>query len=433
MSGATSQRPAACARVKAMIESYFPALWLPLEAVLATMLAMVPDDVVNPPTCILVGPSSSAKTTVLDLVGEIEDVTYRSDKFSPKAFVSHAANVKRAELEKIDLLPRLKHKTLVTPELAPLFRGNEDGLTETFAILTAVLDGHGYTSDSGTQGQRGYTGDDYVFAWLGATTPLSTHVWKVMAQLGSRLFFYAMPENTATEEELVEALTGPVAYRKKVGCCHALVCALLKARLAELRGGVRTVAWNRSADPPGVVKAISRWATLLAKLRGVVSVTQEHARDGEEFVSYSPPNVEAPHRAAAVLYNLARGRALLWGRQQLAGEDVALVKHVALSSAPAERGILLRALLETPAGLTTAAATATLKVTAPTARKFMRTLALLDIAELAGDDESGHRLTLARGWGWCREPVGDTEPFGFQGVGGESETEVCEPQEEVPL
>jgi len=134
---------------------------------LTTILALVPADVVNPPTCIFVGPSSSAKTTVLDMVGEIDGVTYRSDKFTPQALVSHAANVKRADLEKVDLLPRLKHRTLVTPELAPLFRGNEDALTDTFAILTAVLDGHGYTSDSGTQGRRGYTGDEYLFAWLG--------------------------------------------------------------------------------------------------------------------------------------------------------------------------------------------------------------------------------------------------------------------------
>ena len=69
-------------------------------------------------------------------------------------------------------------------------------------MLTTVLDGHGYIADSGTQGRRGYTGD-YQFAWLGATTPLPPHVWKITAALGSRLFFYEIPEMAATEEALV--------------------------------------------------------------------------------------------------------------------------------------------------------------------------------------------------------------------------------------
>jgi hypothetical protein len=58
---------------------------------------------------------------------------------------------------------------------------------------------------------------------------------------------------------------------------------------------------------------------------------------------------------------------------------MALVKHVVLSSAPVERGALVRALFDSPAGLTTSAVGDLLKVSAPTARKFMRTLALLDI------------------------------------------------------
>jgi hypothetical protein len=51
--------------------------------------------------------SSDDKTSIL------EDQIYRSDKFTPKAFVSHAANKKKGELEKNDLLPKLKNKVLV--------------------------------------------------------------------------------------------------------------------------------------------------------------------------------------------------------------------------------------------------------------------------------------------------------------------------------
>src|SRR5262249_15386060 len=45
---------------------------------------------------------------------------YRCDKFTPKSFVSHAANVSGARLKGVDLLPKLADKTLVTKELSPI-------------------------------------------------------------------------------------------------------------------------------------------------------------------------------------------------------------------------------------------------------------------------------------------------------------------------
>ena len=53
---------------------------------------------------------------------------YRSDRFTPRAFVTHAANVRAEQLAKMDLLPKLKNKVLVTKELAPIFRGREEEL-----------------------------------------------------------------------------------------------------------------------------------------------------------------------------------------------------------------------------------------------------------------------------------------------------------------
>ena len=105
----------------------------------------------------------------------MDGITYRSDRFTPRSLVSSAANVGRERLEQVDLLPRIRHRALITPELATIFRGNDDALVDNFAILTALLDGEGLIADSGTHGQRGYTGD-YLFVWVGATTPLPTNV-----------------------------------------------------------------------------------------------------------------------------------------------------------------------------------------------------------------------------------------------------------------
>jgi hypothetical protein len=407
------------AALRATIESAFPGLWGPTEAAISTVLAMVPQDVANCPTLILTGPASSSKTTVLEFLGEIPGVTYRSDKFTPRAFVSHVANVKREQLEQIDLLPRMKHRVLITPELAPTFRQRDDALRECIAILTAVLDGRGYTSDSGTQGRRGYTGD-YLFGWLGATTPLPAVVWDVMAQLGSRLLFYAMPDVEVGADQLDQALIG-TPYRDSVETCRLAVGKFILARLRAL-GGVRGISWDPTEDPEAVRRRIGLLARLLARLRSAVPRDE----DGSATVAlydetYRPPDAEIPFRAQATLYNLARGRALLDNRTRLAPEDLPLVVNVVLSSMPDARAKVIRALIREGGALTTRRAAAALGQTLPTARRRMMEMAGLGVATLTGGDANGQTLTLRPEWRWCL----DLRAWGMaRAEGGESETDL---------
>jgi hypothetical protein len=122
-------------------------------SVCATLLL---EENTNPIALILVGGPSSSKTTVADLFAD-HKVAYVSDNFTPASFVSHAANVTSKNLEKVDLLPRIKHKLLVTPELAPIFRGKDDELASRFSTITRVLDGHGLMTDSGEPTVSGAT------------------------------------------------------------------------------------------------------------------------------------------------------------------------------------------------------------------------------------------------------------------------------------
>jgi hypothetical protein len=114
----------------------------------------------------------------LDEQGGLNEHIYRCDKFTPKAFVTHATNVPREKLAEIDLLPQIKNKVLVTREYAPMFRGRDDDLTDIFTILIPVLDGKGFASNSGAQGRRGYQ-TDIVFNW-----PRSRH--RIGARFGCR-------------------------------------------------------------------------------------------------------------------------------------------------------------------------------------------------------------------------------------------------------
>jgi hypothetical protein len=154
----TSPQPALdVAKVRAVIKEHFPGLWPAVEAGLAACATLLLADNANPTALIYVGAAGSGKTTVASLFAD-HDRSYRSDNFTPASFVSQAANRSGKDLAKVDLLPRIKHKVLVTPELAPMFRGKQDELATRFAIVTRVLDGQGLLTDSGTHGQRGYRG-----------------------------------------------------------------------------------------------------------------------------------------------------------------------------------------------------------------------------------------------------------------------------------
>lgn len=80
------------AEVRAVIEEHFPGLWPAVDAGLSTAATLLLEANANPMALVYVGGPSSSKTTVADMfVGHV--LCYRSDKFTPAAFVSHAAFV----------------------------------------------------------------------------------------------------------------------------------------------------------------------------------------------------------------------------------------------------------------------------------------------------------------------------------------------------
>jgi hypothetical protein len=152
--------------VRSTVEEHFPRLWPAVDVGLATCATLLLADNTNPVAVIYEGPPASSKTTVADMFAGHPSATVRTTS-TPAAFVSHATNQRRESLAKVDLLPRIRHKVLVTPELATIFRGKDDDLVNQFKIITRVLDGQGLVTDSGAQGRRGYEGDYFVrVAWL---------------------------------------------------------------------------------------------------------------------------------------------------------------------------------------------------------------------------------------------------------------------------
>lgn len=383
--------------LKQLVTEHFPSCVEGVVAGLSASATLLLDDITNCTALIYVGPASAGKTTIAEMFTDAKvdgrDLVYVSDDFTAAAFVSGAAQKTADELKQIDLLPRIKHRVLVTPELAPVFRGKEVELIGKFSTITRVLDGNGLRRDSGTHGGRGYRGD-YTFAWLGCTTPFDRTVWKVMAQLGSRLFFLILETDGSDDEQsLMAELAGPSDYRFRHATCKAAVSTFL-GDLFMRNGGVRGVKWDRSMDDPKARQWIVKCGVLLAQTRGLRS----------EAETEEPVSIESPKRATQIIYNLARGHALVHGRRALTMEDVPLVARIAASSMPTERSRVFRALAMDVSGvLNTGQVREALKVkTDDTARSVMEDLEQIGIVDYQkGTSGKPGSIRFNEKWGWC--------------------------------
>ncbi len=363
---------------QAVIKANFPDLLFSAEICLSIISQILITDITNPFALVLVDVPSAGKTITLNFFAEIDQLTYATDKFTPAAFVSNAANISKERLRQVDLLPRIKNRALIVRDLATIFSKRDDDLNELLGILTRVLDGEGLSTESGVHGARHYTGD-YLLMLLAASTPIPHKVWKMMGSLGSRLFFLNMNSKDTTDDELADQL-GSTTYKDKELACREVTKRFLQTLWSQHPLGM---TWDGGQDDRDQKLVIARCAQLLARLRGVVSVYNEKGEDGENY-SYTTPIVEKPTRINRLLYNLCRSHAVVCGRTHLTNDDIRYAIEIAIDSAPTTRTKILRRLLEV-GELSTKQVEALLDCTKPTASKEMKTLTVLGVGTFIKD------------------------------------------------
>ncbi len=358
----------------ATVQRHYPQLAATVRVCLAVCAAMALAHRKKPLSLILETPSGYGKTTAIVWLFPIpglgtEAYFYRSDNFTPKAFVSHASNTTKA-LKDIDMLPRITNKVLLTKELAPIFRGREQELQDKFSILIGVLDGIGLVSDTGMQGQRGYS-EQCVFNWIGATTPIPRSTHRLMSQLGTRLLFWEVPVKQPTEAELLTFAACDDADMRDDECRRLANEFVADFYTRHPVGSVEPESIRFSAE---LLKRLVRWARFL--VRGRASVNYEDDK------SWKPTSVgvpEGPWKVIKYFKELARASALLEDRTEVGDSDLELVAHVALSSIPGHLRPMIGALSQSGC-LTTAQCKDACAVSSPTARNYMAELVLLGLA-----------------------------------------------------
>lgn len=377
-----------------IIKANFPSLFFAAEVSMSILAQLLILDITNPFGLVLVDRPSAGKTIAINFFDDIEDITYSTDKFSPASFVSNSANVSKSKLKEIDLLPRIRYKMLLVRDFATIFSKREEDLKDLLGTLTRVFDGEGLSTDSGTHGQRKYTGE-YLFMMLAATTPIPPRVWKIMGSLGARLFFINLNSVDKSEEELAQQLTD-LSYKEKETIARQITKQFVFSLWNQYPEGIK---WDKTKDEKKYRLIISRCASLLAKLRGVVQIWKDGQNDTE--FQYQIPVIERADRINQLFYNLVRGHALIAGRDYINNDDLRLIVELAIDSAPTTRSKLLRTIIRRNGSMKTNEVEKLLDCSKPTAIKEMKTLEFLGLCkndDLVGESEFTIKLNDKFTW-----------------------------------
>lgn len=316
---------------KKIIEDNFPSLWQAVNLCLSIITINKLKKWTDPVNVNLVGPPSSQKTTALSFFYNIDELIYKSDNFTPKSFVSHATTIKKEELEEVDLLPKIKDKCFVAPELAPLFGKRKEDLTELIGILTRVFDGEGLETDSGSHGHRGYTGE-YLFTMLGATTPLPKTAWNIMAKMGSRMFFFSVYDEVMGDDELCNIVYNSKSYGDKLKVCKEATKRMIYTLFQD--GKKRNLEWDDTKNDKGAALIIIKCAKMLTRLRAAIQIWED---DYTNTVVYESPQIEHPMRIINIFKNIAKGHAITEGRNSITMDDVWMLPIITASTMPEDR------------------------------------------------------------------------------------------------
>ncbi|MFZ0328862.1 MAG: hypothetical protein WBP64_21150 [Nitrososphaeraceae archaeon] len=441
-------------KLRQVVQDNIPDLWVGLEFELSCLRILNIHGCTLPIIAIILGRAAGGKTQVISLLRQWP-YAYYTDTHSAKSWITHTTSVKEPEdLEKIDMLPRVKNKIFCTPEWAPIFTLREDDLKAALGIITRIADGQGLASNSGVYGRRAYEGT-HMFAWIGAAVDVPYIVYKVLGTLGQKLYFFRLPFDDITTDNVNEKLgsdfntkfdsiqaalfdylkwfeIGPdlmhdnrdgesddslfdqekdLRFKPGVPCNQfkfhddddVIRKEVMKKKKQELESGkirgarLLKMKWDREKDNSKGRQCISELAVLLSHLRCDVQTW----REGSD-IGYAPSLPEHPQRAAEILFNLAKGHALLYGRNYVTMEDIPIVVKTVLSTAQIDRVKIFSLLLANKGrSLYTSRITLSLNISPQTARRKMtefKAIGLVDEEDLGSNHELSIKLKPEFNW-----------------------------------
>ena len=350
-----------------------------VEAVCANIVVLTFDNNASCPMLFLEGPSSSKKTTVLQMTeGTVGELVQRVDSITSASFVTHSTDQADDEVGENDLLPMLRHRVLSVREMSTFFSGDADSLREIWSTLASVADGDGFEKATGSQGLRGYSGD-YRFAFQGATTPLGPVAWNVMGNIGGRVLFHEAKADHNVSVIKRSVYSDGIPFDQMLGECRKVVSGFLRTVWHQHADGYASVNWE-SGDDWIPEDEVQNATVLLAKL---VSHSRTPANDYSSS-GWKVSETEDYWRVTDLIKQISRAAAFMRGSRRVEMKHMELATRVALSTMPAARRPYVRMLIdpETNEKMTTQDVMKYADVSKPTAIKYMRLMDQLGIGDL---------------------------------------------------
>lgn len=408
-------------KLKTVTKRHYPEAWPILEFCLSIKTILNIQNFTLPFMGIILAAPASMKTTIIQLFRKYLHSFY-TDSFTPGSLISHNSTLTEEQLQKVDMIPKMKDKLFLAPELAPLFTTKEDDLQKVLGSLTRLLDGHGLENDSGVHGHRRY--GDTMFVGIGAAVEIPPKVWKLLGTLGHKVYF-VRPELKEKSVKTLKDIAKKNDFRDKFKEIEDVLLDYLKIFEAALetegrvindsKSGLVKIRWNEEVEEEQdkSIGYIAEIARLLAHLRGTLNVRQSfNLTTGREPNSILEPEYyldepirEDASRAVISLRNLAIGHAISQGRDSINLQDIPIVVKVALSTTTAPRAKVFDLLIKNSRELNTSDITSHLKMSNPTARRILEELHFLDIVDItsvADFANSEVKITLKQEYQWFK-------------------------------
>ena len=372
--------------MKELTEKYFSNAWPALEFTLSVSKILNIYGCTLPFAGLILARSGGKKTLTSSMLIPWPDVYYTRN-FTPKSWVSHNTSIEKDKLADVDMLPRIRFKTFITPDLTPMFTVDEKELVANIGLITSILDGKGHISDSGAHGQRGYYGN-YMFVWVGAVVKIPYSVYKHLSHLGPKLYFFRLPFVEPTDEDL-KACTNEDFERKRKEVQTAIIDYLIwwetcPQLIQDPETRLLKMKLDESKDESKVKDMLVHLVRLLGRLRCHVDIWPSKQPSDHEYseYGYALPEPEDVTRAMQSLYNLTAGQALTFGRNYIIESDLHLALKVVLSTASKERTAVIDLLIANKGTVTLSHIAHALTMSKSTALKVMTELAAVKIVNL---------------------------------------------------
>jgi MoxR-like ATPase len=295
-----------------------------IDVMMATVLSQRIDG--SPVWLFLVGPPGSAKTAIVSSLQEVEG-TYSTSTLTAPSLISGANFAGAGDPS---LIPKLADKVLVVKDFTSILSLPDREQKEIFGILRDAYDGRcGKSFGNGVE--RHY---ESRFTVLAATTPRIYDLAEQHAALGERFLKFLVGDNLHHESEN-EVIRKAIENADRETAMRQELQDVVKAFLERTCEGRK-----HPTMPQKILLRIVALAKFGARLRG--SVSRDFYRND---IVMSRPMAEVGTRLGQQLAKMARGMAMVYGRDEVTEVEYDMIKKVMLDTISQRNEDVLRTMI----------------------------------------------------------------------------------------